>query len=117
MLFVLPGSDDPRAIVAFYRRHGAAGLVGVKCGTRGIVLSSAEGCLIEVPCIPAPGPVIDTTGAGDSFLGGLVMGLAREMPLEAAARLGAATAACCVTRAGATAGLLGLEQTMRLAGL
>lgn len=111
------GSDDPRDIIACYRRHGAAGLVGVKCGERGSVLSPAEGRVIEIPCVTAPGPVVDTTGAGDSFLAGLVVGLARGMPIEAAAKLGAATAACCVTRAGATAGLLGFEDTMRLAGL
>jgi sugar/nucleoside kinase (ribokinase family) len=111
------GSDDPRAIIAFYRRHGAAGLVGVKCGTRGSVLSPAAGRVIDVPCVAPPGPVVDTTGAGDSFLAGLVMGLARGMPVEKAARLGAATAACCVTRAGATAGILGFDDTMRLAKL
>jgi sugar/nucleoside kinase (ribokinase family) len=111
------GSNDPGSIIAHYRRHGAAGLVGVKCGARGSVLSPDDGILIEVPCIAAPEPVIDTTGAGDSFLAGLVVGLARGMPVEAAGRLGAATAACCVTRAGATAGLRGLPETLRLAGL
>jgi len=111
------GTDDPRGIIACYRRHGAAGLVGVKCGARGSVLSPADGTVIEVPCIPAPGPVVDTTGAGDSFLAGLVAGIVRDLPIEAAARLGAATAACCVTRAGATAGLRGLDETLRLAGL
>lgn len=111
------GSDDPREIIACYRRHGAVGLVGVKCGARGSVLSPAAGRVIDVPCVAAPGPVIDTTGAGDSFLAGLVLGLARGMPVESAARLGAATAACCVTRAGATAGLRDFDVTMRLAGL
>jgi sugar/nucleoside kinase (ribokinase family) len=42
------------------------------------------------------------------------MGLVRGMPVEAAARVGAATAACCVTRAGATAGLRGFDETIRL---
>jgi len=111
------GCDGPNEIIACYRRHGAAGIVGVKCGSRGIVLSPTPEAVVEIPCIPAPAPVIDTTGAGDSFLAGLLAGLTREMPAEAAARLGAATAACCVTRAGATAGLRDLEETMRLAGL
>jgi sugar/nucleoside kinase (ribokinase family) len=108
------GSDDPREIIACYRRHGAAGLVGVKCGARGSVLSPAADHVIDVPCVAPPGPVVDTTGAGDSWLAGLVMGLVRGMPVEAAARVGAATAACCVTRAGATAGLRGFDETMRL---
>lgn len=111
------GCDDPRAIIACYRSHGAAGIVGVKCGARGSVVSPEGSTVLDVPCIPAPGPVVDTTGAGDSFLAGLVVGLGRGLPVEAAARLGAATAACCVTRAGATAGLRDLAETMRLAGL
>jgi sugar/nucleoside kinase (ribokinase family) len=78
------------------------------------VLSPAADHVIDVPCVAPPGPVVDTTGAGDSWLAGLVMGLVRGMPVEAAARVGAATAACCVTRAGATAGLRGFDETMRL---
>ncbi len=111
------GVLDPREAIGVYRRLGAAGIVGVKCGAQGSVLSPEPGRVIDVPCIPAPGPVVDTTGAGDSFLAGLVVGLCRQMPVDAAARLGAATAACCVTRVGATGGIRDLDETLRLAGL
>ncbi|MFM8704296.1 MAG: carbohydrate kinase family protein [Planctomycetia bacterium] len=109
------GTSDPREIIACYRRHGAGGIVGVKLGSRGTLLTTAEGGLLEIPCLPAPGPVIDTTGAGDSFLAGLLTGLLRGMPLREAGLLGAATAACCVTGLGATAGLRSFEETLRLA--
>jgi len=111
------GLEDPRAIVERYRSAGCAGVVGVKLGTRGVLLSAsaAEPDLIEVACVPAPGPVADTTGAGDAFLAGLICGLLRDMPLAAAGRLGAATAACCVTGVGATAGLRSFADTMALA--
>jgi fructokinase len=59
--------------------------------------------------------VADTTGAGDSFLAGLLTGLLRDMPLREAGLLGAATAACCVTGLGATAGLRSFDDTLRLA--
>jgi fructokinase len=65
--------------------------------------------------VPAPGPVVDTTGAGDSFLAGLITGVLRGMPLSEAGLLGAATAACCVTGLGATAGLRSFDDTLRLA--
>ncbi|GDX97260.1 sugar kinase [Planctomycetia bacterium] len=109
--------DDPREILACYRSHGAAGLVGVKLGARGVLLSPAAGEFVEIPCIPAPGPVADTTGAGDAFLAGLFTGILRDMPIRDAGLLGAATAACCVTGLGATAGLRSLAETRRLAGV
>jgi sugar/nucleoside kinase (ribokinase family) len=108
------GLTAPHEIIDCYRRHGAAGLVGVKLGTRGTLLSPTAGDLIEIPCLPAPGPVADTTGAGDSFLAGLITGLVRGMPPRQAALLGAATAASCVTGVGATAGLRSFADTMRL---
>ena len=109
--------DDPREIVACYRSHGAAGLVGVKLGSRGVLLSPASGEFVEIPCIPAPGPVADTTGAGDAFLAGLFAGILRDMPIRDAGLLGAANAACCVTGLGATAGLRSFAETRRLAGI
>lgn len=108
------GLHDPRAIIDCYRGHGAAGLVGVKLGTKGAVLSPAAGEFIDIPCIAAPGPVADTTGAGDSFLAGLLTGILRGLPTREAGLLGAATAACCVTGLGATAGLRSFEETLRL---
>ena len=44
--------------------------------------------------------VVDTTGAGDAFNGGLAVALARDKSLEDAIRFANATAALCVTRPG-----------------
>ena len=44
---------------------------------------------------------VDTVAAGDAFNGGLAAGLAENLPLEMAIRLGMATAAISVTRPGA----------------
>jgi len=109
------GGGDPRAILEGYRDLGAAGIVGVKLGSRGTLLSPAAGEFHKIPCVPAPGPVIDTTGAGDALLAGLVAGIVRGMPPEKACLLGAAHAACCVTAAGATAGLRSFAETLNLA--
>jgi sugar/nucleoside kinase (ribokinase family) len=111
------GLEDPRAIIACYRAHGAAGMVGVKLGSQGTLLSPRPDAWVEIPCLPAPGPVIDTTGAGDALLAGLLAGTLRGLAPREAGLLGAAAAACCVTGLGATAGLRDHAATARLAGI
>jgi sugar/nucleoside kinase (ribokinase family) len=110
------GEEDPRKIIAIYRDAGAPGLLGVKLGSRGVLLSPRAGEFIEVPVTRPPGEVVDTTGAGDCFLGGLLTGLIRGMSAADAGKLGSATGACCVTCLGATAGIRSYEETAKLAG-
>ena len=40
-------------------------------------------------CPPYPANVVDTSGAGDAFFSGTVMGLTRKLPLRLAVRYGA----------------------------
>ena len=58
--------------------------------------------------------VVDTTGAGDSWLAGFLAGILRKQNVYQSALLGAATAACCVTRLGATDGLQDFDQIQKL---
>ena len=46
------------------------------------------------------GPIVETTGAGDAFNGGLAVALAEEMPIDKALRFACATASISVTRPG-----------------
>jgi len=100
------GRSDPRSIIDTFRSCGATGLLGVKLGSEGALLSPAAGNYVEVPCIKPPGPIVDTTGAGDAFLAGLLTGLLRGMSVVDAGHLGAAAAACCITALGATDGIV-----------
>ena len=111
------GMTDPRDIVAAYRAHGATGLLGVKLGSRGALLSPAAGQFVDVPAVCPPAPVVDTTGAGDAFYAGLIVGLLRGLATEEAGRLAAAAGACCITRLGASSGLRDYRATADLAGI
>jgi ribokinase len=57
---------------------------------------------------------VDTTGAGDTFIGALAAGLARRRPLGDAARLAQAAAAISVTRPGAMPSMPRRRELMHL---
>jgi sugar/nucleoside kinase (ribokinase family) len=111
------GETDPYRIITAYRRCGALGMLGVKLGAKGALLSPSDGVYVEIACATPPGPVVDTTGAGDSFFAGLLTGLLKGFDAARAGRLAAAAGACCVTGYGATAGLRNFEETAQIAGL
>lgn len=111
------GETDPERILAAYRSAGAKGTVGVKLGRDGALLSARPSECVEIAAVEPPGPVVDTTGAGDCFLGGLLCGVLRGMPLADAGRLAAACGARCVTAMGATTAVGDYASTARLAGL
>lgn len=79
------------------RRKGARAVVAT-LGRRGAVVVTAEGAT-RIPALKAK--VVDTTGAGDCFVGALAARLAAgATPLDAA-RYASAAAACSVERLGA----------------
>jgi sugar/nucleoside kinase (ribokinase family) len=110
------GQTDPQRMLEVYRECGAPGLLGIKLGAEGALLSPADGEFVEIPAVPPPGKVVDTTGAGDAFYAGLLCGLLRGMQVADAGRLAAAVGACCVTGLGASAGLRSYNETARIAG-
>ena len=81
------------------QRRGIAEVI-VTLGERGCVLSGPAGeSAFAAPVVAA----IDTTGAGDAFVGALAVGLAEGMSLRDAIPRATAAAALSVTRAGAQA--------------
>ncbi len=80
------------------RARGVADLV-VTLGARGARLLPAAGDPLLVPAHPVE--VVDTTAAGDAFVGGLAVALAERRSLIDAVRLGCAAGALAVTRLGA----------------
>ncbi len=106
--------DNPLDMLHKYRDCGANGILGIKLSENGVLLSPAAGELLEIPSVTPPGPVVNTTGAGDSFYAGLICGLTRGMDLESAAKLGTATASWCITGLGAIEKLQDFETTIGL---
>ena len=88
--------DDDGALVDCARRLGPR--LVVTLGSRGAAVVGSEGAVTRVPAGRAT--AIDTTGAGDAFLGAFGYGLAAGMDELTAVRLGIACASDSVTRPG-----------------
>jgi adenosine kinase len=78
------------------RRRGA--LVALTRGPEGSELHGPDG-VVRVPVAP-PREVVDPTGAGDAYVGGLLAGLRRGLPLDVAGRMAALSATYVVEQPG-----------------
>jgi adenosine kinase len=78
------------------RRRGA--LVALTRGDQGSELHGPDG-VVRIPVAP-PASVVDPTGAGDAYVAGLLAGLRRGLPLEAAGRMAALSATYVVEQHG-----------------
>ena len=97
--------DDDQAILAY------AGWVTprllVTLGSRGAALVTPAGEVRRVPATPVT--PVDTTGAGDAFVGAFAVGLAAGLDEVAAVRLGIACASDSVRRTGTQSSFPSLE--------
>jgi len=102
-LAAIPVVDPASAGIAgtALRAHGP-GRVIVTLGAQGVVTIDATGC-VHSPALPVK--AIDTTAAGDTFIGALAAALCEGQPLADAVALGQAASALCVTRRGAQASI------------
>jgi 6-phosphofructokinase 2 len=77
--------------------NGQAQIVVVSMGAAGALLVTAKGCTrIAAPAVPVKSKV----GAGDSMVAGIVLGLARDMPIRDAICFGIASGAATVMMPG-----------------
>jgi ribokinase len=98
---ILAGMDrfdpaDDAALLAFARQIRPR--LVVTLGSRGAALVTKAGMVERVPAVPVE--AVDTTGAGDAFVGAFAYGLGTGLPELAAIRLGIACASDSVTKTG-----------------
>ncbi len=92
--------DSPQSALQAAQKLLANGArrVLITLGSQGVFYADGERHL-HLPVEPVV--AVDTTAAGDTFVGGFAAGLAEGLPLESAIRLGQQAAALAVTRPGA----------------
>jgi arabinose-5-phosphate isomerase len=95
------GKPEAMALALHKKLKKKAGAwVALTAGSKGSALSDGKQALF----IPAAKvrKVVDTTGAGDAYLGGMIAGTLKGLPLAALGRQASRTAANCVGQLGAT---------------
>jgi sugar/nucleoside kinase (ribokinase family) len=102
---MLAGNHDPAAEL----REAGARAVVLKLGARGCAVFTGEG---EIRCPAYDVPAVDSTGAGDCFVGGFLAALATGTNHAGAARFANAVAALSIQRLGAVEGVLPYAETL-----
>ena len=121
--FFMPGLDearmicglhDRREVIAFFLDRGVKHTV-FKMGAEGssIAFQDDAGEVQEVRLPAFATTVVDSTGCGDAYCAGFIVGLLRGWDLERCCRLGTAAAALVITGLGSDAGIVDLEQTIQ----
>ncbi len=102
------GLRDRSDIIRFFLDRGA-GAVILKMGAEGSCIGTRDG-ETRIPAYKVD--LVDTTGCGDAYCAGFIVGLSMGWPVEEAARLGAAAGSLVATGLGSDAGIVNLEQTI-----
>lgn len=105
---LITGQESPEEVAAFFLDNGV-GAVGLKMGAEGSYLANKD-MEVYVPAFKVD--VVDTSGAGDSWVAGFLTGICKGWDLEQSGRLGSAMGALCATSIGTTAGLRSFDETV-----
>jgi sugar/nucleoside kinase (ribokinase family) len=109
---ILTGESDLNKIVKKFREAGAGKIVGIKLGADGCFLTDHENSF-KVDSYKVKN-VIDTTGAGDSFLAGIITGYLKGMNLSDMGKFANMVGACAVQSLGASSGIKSFEETLKM---
>jgi acarbose 7IV-phosphotransferase len=101
--------DRVPAVVDDLLTRGRAQVVVVTAGAEGAWVRERGAALTHVPAV-SPWPVVDSNGAGDSFLAGFLFGYLAGQPVTEAAQLGAIAGAYACASAGTHADFITAAQ-------
>jgi sugar/nucleoside kinase (ribokinase family) len=106
----IAASSDPARIAEFFEARGVATSV-IKLGEKGCYVKrrGEPGILVQA----FRTRVVDTTGAGDSFVAGFLTGLLKKWDLRRSASFACAVAALNIQKVGATGGIPTFEEAER----
>ena len=86
----LSGAEHPSDVAAFFRRKGVKNVI-LTLGGDGVYVQPEAGEAFHLPAFAVE--VSDTTGCGDSFSAGIIVGLTKGWDLKRSARFASAVAA------------------------
>jgi ribokinase len=106
-------SFDPGNDAALVRYADSLGpRLAITLGSRGAAMVSRDGTLVRVPTEPVK--AVDTTGAGDAFVGAFAFGIAAGLDELKAVRLGILCASDSVTKPGTQSSFASREEAAAL---
>jgi sugar/nucleoside kinase (ribokinase family) len=105
----ISGETEPERIAGVFLDAGVSH-AGIKLGAKGIYVKDRE-TEFYLPALPAE--AVDTTGAGDNFMSGLIAGLIQGWDIRQCCLFGSAAAALCITKVGPMTAIESFEQVER----
>lgn len=105
----MAGRHDPREVAAFYKARGVKNAI-LTMGADGVYVSPEQGEDFTLPAFDIQ--VSDTTGCGDSFTAGIIVGIIKGWDLRQSARFASAVAAKVAMGLGSDGKLVSFDDTI-----
>jgi len=110
---MLSGKEDPQEVAEFFLSRGVKNIC-LKMGEKGsMIFDGTESHTFS----PVPVTQVDSTGAGDSYVAGFLVGLAKGYTFQECGVLANLVGAKAVTTVGATSGVKDWKDLLHFAGL
>ena len=107
----ITGRNDPGDMASFLQDEGVKTVV-IKLGKNGCYVKGPKEESFYLPAYDVK--AIDTTGAGDSFVAGFLTGVIKNWGLRKCADFASAVSAYCIQNIGATSGIPGFNDVVKL---